>query len=118
MIKVYVAGAYSANNVIDVLQNIGRGEEYAARLFAIGFAPFCPWHDKSYAMILHGFKFTVKDFQDFSIAWLKVSDCVFLVPGWEESEGTTKEIELAEQLNIPVFKSTKKLLHFKRQREA
>jgi len=25
MIKVYVAGAYSANNVVDVLKNIGRG---------------------------------------------------------------------------------------------
>ncbi len=27
MIKVYVAGAYSGNNVLDVLKNIGRGEE-------------------------------------------------------------------------------------------
>ena len=34
MIKVYVAGAYSADNVIDVLKNIGKGE------FAAG--QFCP----------------------------------------------------------------------------
>lgn len=35
MIKAYVAGAYSGNNVLDVLKNIGRGEEKRGELIEI-----------------------------------------------------------------------------------
>jgi len=81
MKRIYVAGAYSANNVIDVLQNIGTGQFYASELFSIGFAPFCPWHDKQFAIDLWQEELTVEQFYNYSIAWLKVSDAVFLVPG-------------------------------------
>lgn len=50
MIKVYVAGPYSADNVIDVLKNIVRGEHMAATLFQLGYAPFCPWLDKVFEL--------------------------------------------------------------------
>ena len=105
MKRVYVAGAYSANNVIDVLQNIGRGEYYAAQLFKAGFAPFTPWHDKEFAIVLWDHSFTVKQFYDYSIAWLEVSDAMFLVPGWEKSAGTIAEIKIAEKMGIPIFKT-------------
>ena len=42
MKRVYVAGAYSADNVIDVLENIRRGIEKCAELLGEGIAPFCP----------------------------------------------------------------------------
>lgn len=86
MKRVYVAGAYSADNVLDVLRNIGRGEHYAAKLFGLGFAPFCPWHDKDYAIRNWDKDITVQMFYDYSMAWLEVSDIVFLVPGWENSK--------------------------------
>lgn len=103
MIKVYVAGAYSADNVLDVLKNIGRGEQYSSDLFMDGFAPFCPWHDKEYVFLNWDKEFTVEQFYNYSMAWLEVSDCVFLVPGWERSKGTLAEIKRAEELGIPVF---------------
>lgn len=105
MKRVYVAGAYSADNVLDVLRNIGRGEEFCANLFGMGFAPFCPWHDKSYVMTHWREEFTVQQFYDYSIAWLEVSDAMILVPGWEDSKGTLKEIEIAKELGIPVFEN-------------
>ena len=40
MKRVYVAGAYSGDNVIEILQNIGRGEWYSAQIFKLGYAPF------------------------------------------------------------------------------
>lgn len=113
MIKVYVAGAYSANNIIDCLKNIGRGEEYSARIFMLGFAPFCPWHDKDYVIKNWGEDFTVKMFYDYSIAWLDVSDVMFLVPGWENSKGTLAEIERAKELNIPIFDTIEELKEYK-----
>ena len=103
MKRVYVAGAYSADNIIDCLKNIGRGEDYSAKIFMAGFAPFCPWHDKDYVIKNWDKDFTVKQFYDYSIAWLDVSDIMFLVPGWALSKGTLAEIERAKKLGIPII---------------
>ena len=103
MKRVYVAGAYSADSVIDCLKNIGRGEKYSADIFLRGFAPFCPWHDKSYVIQNWDKDFTVEQFYNYSMAWLEVSNCVFLVPGWKDSKGTLAEIKRAKELNIPIY---------------
>lgn len=112
MIRVYVAGAYSAYNVIDVLKNIGKGQQKCARLFALGFAPFCPWHDKSFITDNPHGKFDVEMFYRYSLEWLKVSDCVLVLPGYEQSSGTLKEIEFAENHEIPVFYNEGDLIRF------
>ena len=101
-IKVYVAGPYSADNVLSVLQNIGRGEKACAELFRLGFAPFCPWHDKSYVIDNPDVEFNVEAFYEFSIAWLEVSEIMLVLPGHSESVGTIKEIARAVDLEIPV----------------
>jgi hypothetical protein len=113
MIRVYVAGAYSANNVIDVLKNIGRGDEYCTQLFLNGFAPFNPWSDRTFVMLAWKHKFTVQQFYDYSITWLKVSNCLFLVPEWRNSKGTIKEIKIAKKLKLPIFETLTELkLHY------
>ena len=111
MLRVYVAGKYSADNVLDVLKNIGRGEKACARMFQLGFSPFCPWHDKSYVTDLPDSEFKVEQFQDHSLAWLDVSDVMFLIPGWKGSRvGVPREIARAEELGIPIFTNEKALI--------
>lgn len=110
MKRVYVAGAYSADNVIDVLRNIGRGEIMAAEIFHLGYAPFCPWHDKDFIIKRPDDSYTVDQFYRYSIAWLEVSDCVLLVPGWENSKGTKAELHRAIDLGIPVFDTIDELI--------
>lgn len=110
MKRVYVAGPYSANNVIDVLKNIGRGEAACARLFSLGFAPFCPWHDKSYAIDSFDADLSVQQFYDFSMAWLEVADALFLIEGWQGSKGTLAEVARANEIGMPVFESETELL--------
>jgi len=113
MKRVYVAGPYSADNVLGVLKNIGRGEGACSELFGLGFAPFCPWHDKSYVINRFDDDFTVEQFYDYSMAWLEVSDAVLLVKFWETSFGTLAEIERAEKLGIPVFESLVDLINWR-----
>ncbi len=113
MIKVYVAGPYSADNVLDVLRNIGRGEKVCAELFALGYAPFCPWHDKSYVTDNPDGKFTINQFYEFSIAWLEVSDAVLVIGKYPlKSKGTLAEIDHAMQCNIPIFYNIKTLIDY------
>lgn len=109
MKKIYVAGAYSASNVLDVLRNIGRGEKACANLFAMGYAPFCPWHDKTFVTDNPDGAFTVSQFYEYSMAWLEVSDAVLVLPGWENSIGTKMEIQRANELGIGVYYSVEEL---------
>ena len=109
MKKVYVAGAYSGGNILECLKNIGRGEEYSAKVFMLGYAPFCPWHDKDYVIKNWRDEFTVKMFYDYCMVWLDVSDIIFVIPGWENSKGTLAEIERAKELGIPVVYSFEEL---------
>ena len=102
MKRVYVAGSYSANNVLDVLKNIGRGEQICTELFLKGYAPFCPWHDKDYVLRAPDAEFTVKMFYDYSMAWLEVSDIMLVLPNSENSKGTQAEIVRAKELGIPI----------------
>jgi hypothetical protein len=100
---VYVAGRYSADNVLDVLQNIGKGEEMGAELFYMGFAPFVPWHDKDFVLRRPYNFFTVDQFYRYSLAWLEVSDVMVVLSGYEHSKGTLKEIKFAHERGIPVL---------------
>lgn len=109
MKRVYVAGAYSGSNILECLKNIGRGEDYSARVFLMGHAPFCPWHDKDFVIKNWNENFTVDDFYNYSMAWLDVSDCMLVIPEWENSKGTKAEIARAREIGIPIYWDIKDL---------
>jgi hypothetical protein len=113
MKRVYVAGAYSANNVITIFDNMREGMRASLEVFRAGFAPFCPWLDFHYNLMLRGDeKLTVPDFYEYSIAWLDVSDAMYVHPNsdWRNSVGTLAEIKRAKQMAIPVYYDLDKLI--------
>jgi hypothetical protein len=115
MKRIYVAGAYSADNVIDALSNIGKGIKLAYEVFKAGYYPFCPFLDYHYTLIAgqEDVRFTVDQYYAYSMSWLEVSDAVILVPGWENSKGTLAEIKRANELVIPVFSTLNAMVeHF------
>lgn len=113
MKRVYVAGAYSANNVISVLDNIREGTRWATRILLAGHAPFAPWLDFQFHLMLRdGETLSVDDYYAYSMSWLKVADIVFVTPGWEGSKGTLAEIKEAENLGIPVIYSMQDICNF------
>ena len=106
MHRIYIAGAYSADNVITVLDNIRNGMRAGTELFLKGYSPFVPWFDFHFQLMLReGEILSVKDYHRYSIDWLEVSDAVYVLPNSENSKGTQKEIERAIELNISVFYS-------------
>ena len=103
MKRIYIAGAYSADNVIGVLDNMRRGMRAATEVLLAGYAPFVPWFDHQFHFMLReDEKLTVADYQRYSMAWLEASDAVMVVPGWENSKGTKAEIARAREIWIPV----------------
>ena len=45
MKKIYVAGPYSGDNIISILENIRSGQAMAHKLMCRGYAVFCPFLD-------------------------------------------------------------------------
>lgn len=104
MQRIYIAGAYSANNVITVLDNMREGMRLATKVLLLGYAPFCPWLDFHFQLMLReGEILTVEDYYRYSIAWLRVSHAMLLVPNWQRSTGTKDEMEIADKMPIPIY---------------
>lgn len=114
MLKVYIAGKYSADNVGEVLQNIGKGRKIAADLFELGFSPFCPWHDTDFIILKPHVNVDVQKFRDYCLDWLKVSDILFVISGQETHTGVKEEIALAKSMNIPTYYNLNDLMFYKR----
>jgi nucleoside 2-deoxyribosyltransferase len=98
--RIYLAGPYSSGDVITILANIRRGIAAAAYLLKKGFAPFCPWLDHQFAFFEDLSK---DDYYRYSMEWLRVSDAMVLLSGWENSKGTLIERAEAERLHIPIY---------------
>jgi Domain of unknown function (DUF4406) len=109
MKRVYVAGKYSADNVIDVLENIKQGINHGALVLKMGCAVFCPHLDHHFAMSAWGSILSKKQYQDNSMAWLEVSDIVYIMPDSKDSRGVQREIERAKELHIPICYSLNEL---------
>lgn len=108
--RVYVAGAYSASNIISALDNMRRGMRAGLEVLLAGFAPFVPWFDYHFQLMIRDEEtLTVQNYYDYSMAWLEVSDAVLVLPNSENSKGTQAEIQRAKELNIPIFYSLDEL---------
>lgn len=108
MKRIYVAGPYSAPNVMDVFNNMRRGirKSLDVLLSGMGFSPFCPWLDYHFTLMLrNGEELKVEDYYAYSMAWLEVSDAVLVMEDYEHSKGTMLEIARATELEIPVYYS-------------
>lgn len=108
-LKIYVAGKLN-DYACEYLSNVHKMIKTARMLREHGFAVYVPCNDLIEGVVDGEFQY--KDYFDNSQPWLLSSDAVFLVPGWETSEGTNREKKLAEENGIPVFDSIDDLLAF------
>jgi len=110
MKRIYIAGPYSADNVMDVLKNIREGIKISTEVFKLGYSPFSPWLDFHFVLMDIGNELKLEDFYRYSIDWLAVSDAILMTGDWQNSKGSAKEWEYAKKNNIPVFYSIGELI--------
>ena len=105
MKRIYIAGPYSADNILKGLENIRAGQRMATKLLLKGFAVFCPWTDHQlFLQLREGETINLETIQAHSMAWLRASDAVLVLKGHEASKGTLAELQVAiGELNLPVF---------------
>lgn len=111
--RVFISGPMTPTGTgspIEYLANCRRMIDAARYLIKNGCAPFCPAVDA--AFFLGGTDDetpTAEEIKSYSASWVGACAAVLLMPGWEKSGGALAEIEIAQGLNIPVFKSMNKL---------
>ena len=109
--RIYIAGAYSADNVISILDNIRIGMRAATEVLLLGHSPFCPWLDFHFQLMLRNNEtLTVKQYYKYSMDWLEVSDIVYVCHYSPDSKGTQAEIDKAVELGIPVVGGSLEIL--------
>src|SRR4051794_37208641 len=99
MKMVFVAGPYRAPDEWEVERNIRRAEALALELWRLGLSVICPYKNTAHfggaapdQVWLEGAKEAVRR-----------CDAVVCTPDWERSEGARGEVELANELGMPVF---------------
>ena len=112
----YVAGPYSCDGAPDLFVNMRRGTRACAELIMDGIDAFCPWADWILWMTLRDGENICKErIYAYSMAFLEVSDAVYVLSGWERSTGTKKEIIRAKERGIPVFYTREDLMEWVRK---
>lgn len=104
MIRVYVAGTYSADNPIDVFENMRNGMVFGTKLLLAGFAPIVPWFDYHFFLMLReDEKITYEQIYQYSEAMVEASEAVIVISGHVTSVGVQREIKKAQECHIPVY---------------
>lgn len=111
MKRIYIAGSYNGDNIINMLDNMRRGMRATTEVLLAGYSPWVPWFDYHFQLMLRdNERLTIEDYYRYSIAWLEVSDAVLILPNSENSKGTQMEIKKAEKLKIPIFHDLRQLI--------
>lgn len=97
---VYIAGALNAS-ANQYLKNLHRMIIWAEKIRKLGYAVFVPGND-----IVSGITCGDLAYEDVfqnSQPFLEIADYIFVVPGWEESKGTARELVTAKEFEVPVY---------------
>jgi len=112
MKRVYVAGPLNGQ-AIQYVKNMHVMIDYADQIRRMGYSVFIPCLDVLVGLVFGNYEYA--DYADNNMAWVEVSDILFVCPGWESSKGTLAEIERAEVLNIPIIFSLTDIMIYRRE---
>jgi len=114
MIRVYIAGTLNGM-AVDYINNVHKMIKVAELVRTEGVGVFIPCLD-FLCGVVHG-NWTYEQYFQMNQPWLEVCDAVFLVPGWEKSKGTARELATAKALGIPRFEKLDVFVSWLEQKE-
>ena len=97
---IYVSGPYRAPTEQLRFQNILNARDAAVKLWQKGWAVICPHLN---TMHMGGIMGNDEIFLDGDVEIVKRCDAIFMLKGFENSEGACKEIEVAYERNITIY---------------
>ena len=117
MLRVYVMGRYSDDNVMDVLKNIRKGIKTSIEVLMIGCAPYDPWLDFMHILLMNDEQLSnlhKEIMYKYSCAWLRASHCALLLPERiEDSVGVQEwEMPIVHERGIPIFTDLEELKRY------
>lgn len=96
---IYTAGPYRAPTEWGVTENIRTAERYAIELWKQGWVVICPHKNTAcFGGCLPDDTWLMGDLEI-----LKRCDAIFMLPGWENSEGARVEHTVAHDLGLKTF---------------
>ncbi|HBR55367.1 MAG TPA: hypothetical protein DEA82_14745 [Flavobacteriaceae bacterium] len=104
MKKIFIAGPYTIG---DVAMNVKKAMDLSNDLMELGFAPYCP-HLTHFLHMNHHQPY--EKWLELDKEYLKVCDALIRIKG--ESKGADGEVNLAQQIKIPVFTDLETLVAF------
>ena len=100
-LKIFVAGPISAKKETDLFENIRKGQYVSRKVLDSGNSPFCPFID--FLLLLQdGPPVDMEMLYEYSLDWLRVSDAMLVLPGYETSTGTMGEVAEGNRIGIPM----------------
>jgi len=104
-LKIYVAYRYSADNVLDVLHNIGKAVEVGRQIAKLGHSPFVPHLDCLLAIFDYKNELPLSYYYNCSMDWLKASDALYVIDENDliNSKGVAAEWKCANDVKLPVY---------------
>ncbi len=95
---IYIAGRYRAKTEYEVDQNITHAKTVLAKLLRRGYAVVCP-----HTMTAHlGGVIPDRGILDSCLEILRRCDAIYMMKGWESSQGSQEELKLAQKLGLEV----------------
>jgi len=96
---IYVAGKYRGKTEREVFDNIIAARTVALKLWDRGYAVICP-HTNSFFM---GSMLSDEQFIKGDLEIVSRCDAIYMLRGWQQSEGAVKELRRAVELSMQVL---------------
>jgi len=94
----YIAGPYRANTINRTVENIRNAEKMAIKYWKKGYAVICPHKNTALFDGICPDETWLRG----DIEIMKRCDLVVMVPGWETSQGSVTERDIAVKIGIKV----------------